>query len=414
MTPGLSAFAAARRSCGRHHRALVLSAAGCLAFTLVAARPAPPPPTEAASGFDGLTNGVSPQDQMDLDRDVFDEVESADDGLGPTYNAASCGSCHATPLSGGSSQVAELRAGRWKDGHWTDHPGGGVVEDRALDASIQEHVVPSDNVMALRLSPSTLGDGYVEAVPDSAFEQIAAHQPAAVRGVVVKVPVLEADGALAVGRFGWKCQQASLLSFAADAYLNEMGVTSELLPTENTSDGRPVDLFDAVPDPEDHGEDLDAFARFMRSSKAPPRDADQVDAPEVRQGETLFRQIGCASCHLPDMVTAPAGTVVDAGTFTVPPALGNRIFHPYGDFLLHDVGTGDGVVQYGGAATRNMLRTAPLWGLRTRSHLMHDGLALTPEEAIVRHGGQAERSTDAYRALDRQQRRQVLAFLGSL
>ncbi len=416
MNQTTSAVAAARRLCGRHRLAVVLSAAGWLALTLVAARPAPPPPTatEAESGYDGLTNGVSPQDELDLDRATFDEEESPDDGLGPTYNATSCGGCHATPQSGGSSQVAELRGGNWHDGRYTDHPGGGVIEDRALDAAIQEHALPSDNVLALRLSTSTLGDAYVEAVADSTLRAIAAHQPAELRGLAVEVPVLEAGGAAAVGRFGWKCQHASRLSFAADAYLNEMGVTSELFPTENTSSGRPVDLFDAVHDPEDQGEDLEAFVRFMRSSKAPPRDAERVGRPEVRQGEALFRQIGCASCHLPDLVTAPAGTAVAGGAYTVPEALGNRLFHPYGDFLLHDVGTGDGVVQLGGAATRDMLRTAPLWGLRTRSHLMHDGLSLTLEEAIVRHDGQARHSADGYRASSRQERHQVLDFLRSL
>jgi len=191
-------------------------------------------------------------------------------------------------------------------------------------------------------------------------------------------------------------------------------VTSELLPVENSSDGRPVDAFDAVPDPEDHGEDLDAFVRFMRSSKAPPRELASVDRPEVREGETLFRRLGCAGCHLPDLVTAPAGTVVAAGAYTVPEALADRVFHPYSDFLLHDVGTGDGVVQVGGAATRNMLRTAPLWGLRTRSHLMHDGLSLTVADAIRRHDGQARRAAKGWQALPPQQRRQLLDFLASL
>ena len=418
MTPGISSRTAVRSACARPSGALALSIAGLLAFALfaapVGAQPAPPPPSEALTGFDGLTNGVSPQVDFDLDRETFDEVESPDDGLGPTFNATSCGGCHATPVSGGSSQVAELRAGRFRDGRYTDHPGGGVVQDRALDASIQEHVHRADNVVALRLSTSTLGDGYVEAVPDAVLEAIAARQPAEMRGLAVKVPVLEADGATAVGRFGWKCQHASLLSFAADAYLNEMGITSELLPTENTSDGQPVDRFDVVPDPEDQGEDLDAFVRFMRSSKAPPRDPELVDRSAVRQGEEVFRQIGCATCHVPDLVTAPAGTLVAGGAFTVPEALGNRIFHPYGDFLLHDVGTGDGVVQFGGVRTRNMLRTAPLWGLRTRSHLMHDGLSLTPHDAILHHDGQARPSVRAYRALPPEHRRQLLDFLGSL
>ena len=113
-------------------------------------------------------------------------------------------------------------------------------------------------------------------------------------------------------------------------------------------------------------------------------------------------------------MTAPAGTAVAAGAITVPEALGNRVFHPYSDFLLHDVGTGDGVLQFGGVETRDMLRTAPLWGLRTRSRLMHDGLSLTVTDAIRRHDNQAHRAAQAWKALPREQQHRLLDFLGSL
>jgi CxxC motif-containing protein (DUF1111 family) len=384
--------------------------------------PPPPPPVEAPAGFDGLTNDFTTQQQYDLDRETFDEHEDVADGLGPTYNAQGCGECHQNPLSGGGSQVTVLRSGRFADGQFVDHPGGSLIQDRAIDASLQERVFGGENVRTFRMSLSVLGDGFIEAIADETIVGLAARQPPPLRGMVIRVPVLEAGGAATrVARFGWKNQHASLLSFASDAYLNEMGITSPLQPTENTANGAAVDEFDTVPDPEDdatpdspHGVDLTAFTRFMRSTKVPPRDAELAATPDATAGEQIFRQLGCATCHVPTLVTAPPGTVINGGALTVPAALGGKRIHPYSDFLLHDVGTGDGIVQNGGPATRNLLRTPPLWGLRTRNRLMHDGASLTSFEAILRHGGQAQRAADAARALNPDDRQRLLTFLASL
>jgi len=152
----------------------------------------------------------------------------------------------------------------------------------------------------------------------------------------------------------------------------------------------------------------------QRSTKAPARGG--VDA-RVSAGEAVFANVGCAICHVPSITTAPEGTKINGGALTVPAALANKIIHPYSDFLLHNVGTGDGIPvlptpEY--VATANMMRTAPLWALRTRNRLMHDGLSLTKEEAIERHGGQATEVTNRYKALSENERRQLLAFLDSL
>ncbi len=165
---------------------------------------------------------------------------------------------------------------------------------------------------------------------------------------------------------------------------------------------------------EPFGEDVEIFARFMRATKVPPRDTLAAAKPEAIAGRALFATIGCANCHRPDLTTAPAGTSINGGAFVIPPALGDKIFHPYSDFLLHDVGTGDGIVQNGGPGTRNQLRTPPLWGLRTRDRLMHDGLSLTRNDAILRHAGQAAGVTARYRALSVRQKNQLVAFLNSL
>jgi CxxC motif-containing protein (DUF1111 family) len=220
-----------------------------------------------------------------------------------------------------------------------------------------------------------------------------------------------------IGRFGWKSQHASLMSFSADAYLNEMGITSPLFPEENSSSGINVGWgteYDPVADPEDDGVDVQAFADFMRSTKAPSRGPITT---EVLAGETIFKNLGCGTCHTPTYRTVPPGTPINGGTFTVPDALGNKIIHPYSDFLVHDVGTGDGIpVQPTAefAATAKQIRTAPLWGLRTRSRLMHDGLTFTEREAIERHAGQATRVTNAYKALSDADKALLQAFLDSL
>jgi CxxC motif-containing protein (DUF1111 family) len=237
------------------------------------------------------------------------------------------------------------------------------------------------------------------------------------RGTALEVPVLEADGRTRIGRFGWKSQHASLESFSADAYLNEMGITSPLFPEENTSSGRFVGhgtRYDAVPDPEDDGVDVVAFADFMRSTKAPSRG--RIGADE-RAGEAIFVEIGCETCHVQTLRTARAGELINGGAFVVPAALGDKLFHPYSDFLLHDIGTGDGIPflptpEF--ASTASQMRTAPLWALRTRNRLMHDGLSFTKEEAIERHAGQASAVTQRYRDLDAAERAQLLKFLDSL
>ena len=388
--------------------------------------------TEAPTGFDNLTNGFTDQGPPfeDLNEDnivalrsfndnrfIFEEVEKIPDGLGPTYNAQSCRECHQNVVTGGASQVAELRSGRTEDGQFFESLGGTLIHSRATYPDIVEQITPEDNTRSFRISTNTLGNGFIEAIANSTLLALRAKQPQAMRGNAVLVPVLEANSSVRIGRFGWKSQHASLESFSADAYLNEMGITSPLFPDENTSNGKYVGYgsgYDPVPDPEDDGVDVMAFANFMRSTKAPSRGPITDD---VLAGELLFNKVGCDTCHTPAITTARPGSKINGGALTVPDALGNKIIHPYSDFLLHDVGTGDGIpvlpsAEY--ASTANQMRTAPLWGLRTRNRLMHDGLSLTKQEAIQRHAGQATNVAKKFNALSDAEKNQLLAFLNSL
>src|SRR5947209_8774422 len=288
-----------------------------------------------------------------------------------------------------------------------------------------------ENVRTFRSSLNTLGDGFVECIADNTLTGIRDGQPSAMRGTAITVDVLEAPDQTRIGRFGWKDSIATLLNFSAAAYLNEIGITSPLQSGENTSLGRNTAIYDTVADPEDtggdlgFGEDVEAFTRFIRSTKAPPRNVALVLNDATDPGSALFDSLSCSVCHVRSITTAPVGSVINGGTFTVPDALGNKIIHPFGDFLLHDIGTGDGIGETNGEATRNMMRTAPLWGLRTHDKFMHDGGSSSAPtnsgaqsfalgEAILRHAGQATSSRTAYQALTPLQKAQLIRFLKSL
>jgi CxxC motif-containing protein (DUF1111 family) len=380
--------------------------------------------------FNGFGTKGAPFDECDRDpvpgatfednKFIFNEIESVEDGLGPTYNAPGCGDCHDTPDFGGQSQIRELRAGTTINGIFTAPPGqnSSLIQLRAIAAAIQERIDVSPvtiNVADFRTTLNTIGDGFIECIDSNVIEAIRLNQPAAQRGVRIDVPVTEAGGATRTGRFGWKNQHASLVSFSGDAYLNEMGITNPFDGTdgesENDSLNRSVAAFDTVEDPEDEGEDVEAFAAFMRQTRAPGRGP--ITAA-VQRGEALFSAIGCAVCHVPSINTAPPGTSINQGAFIVPTALGNKNIRPFSDFLLHNVGTGDGIVQNGGQGTRNMLRTPPLWGVRGRPELMHDGLSLTFNNAIQRHANQATTSRNNFNSLSSSSRADVIAFLNSL
>ena len=386
---------------------------------------------EAPMGYDGKTNGYLNQADYQLGLDEFNKVQTLPDGLGPVFNDVSCQACHKAPIDGGASQVKVQRAGYFDGVNFIDPPGGSLIPAKAIDPSIQARVPKDANVKTFRVSLNTLGDGYIEAIPDSAILQIAADQPKLSKGLIkgqsIMVDVLEAPGKKGLGKFGWKAQHASLVSFAADAYRNEMGITTPLFPSEPTSNGRSVDSFDQGGKPNDTNEGIFLAANFMRSTKAPdrtpgspdqgqkqPRQAPTPRQATINQGEQLFVSTGCAICHTTTFVTAPAGTPINGGSYKVPQALGSVTFHPYGDFLLHDVGTGDGIVQNGGQSTRNKVRTMPLWGLSKRSIFLHDGSSNSLVDAIGRHKGEASDVVAAFKKLSPQDNDQLMQFLNTL
>ena len=412
--------------------------------------------SEAPTGFDNKSNGLVDDATHQADQVKFDEVEAIADGLGPLYNAQSCRECHQNPVSGAASQITELRVGHSGPHGEFQNPeipiahgaevitGRSLVNDRAIcpnaafpDSEIQEHVPDTENIRTTRVPLNLLGDGFVEALADQTLIDLADDQCKnshhKICGQALIVPIVEAPGNTGVGRFGWKDQQASLLSFSGDAYLNEMGITNRLFPDEVTK------ICNTASEPNDTPgadglADVDHFARFMRATKAPARDAQLAHTPQAAKGFSLFEKIGCATCHVPALTTAPAGTKINGGTFTIPDALGQKTFHPYSDFLLHNVGTGDGIVMamlehYGRnmyqiqwrnfsvpefAKTQNKIRTAPLWGVRLQNRLMHDGQSLTLRDAVLRHAGEASEAAKHFEKLNRGDQEALIKFLLSL
>lgn len=376
-----------------------------------------------------VSNGFTTNAVFAADEGVFMEEDDIAAGLGPVYNARGCIDCHGSPAVGATSQVTELRVGHLdaagnfvnptvviNDGANTI-PNRSLINDRAICPQAQENFTTLETVRTFRATTNVLGDGFVEAIDSNTLVGISNNQIAQTGGVVagqvIQVPVSEAPGQVRAGRFGWKNQQASLLSFAADAYVNEQGVTSRLQPTDTTT------VCKTTTDPEDPTgpdglEDIDHFARFMRATQAPPRDTTLAATADAIAGASLFNSVGCNICHVTSITTAPAGTVINGGAFTVPAALGNKIIHPFGDFLLHNVGTGDGIVQNGGQGTANKVRTAPLWGFRAKARLMHDGQTFTRNDAILRHAGEATTAANNYRALSNTQKNQLITFLQTL
>src|SRR4030095_5384775 len=215
---------------------------------------------------------------FDDDQFIFSERETVDDGLGPTYNDVGCVECHQSVDVGAFGQQMEFRAGHISNGQFVDAPGGQLVHARATDSDIVEHISTAETVKTFRITLSTLGDGFVECISNTALQNNVANQPLGQRGTLTQVPVVEANNALRVGRFGWKAQHASLLSFSGDAYLNEMGITNKFDgfggrsssdPTAGTNENPAStadgvinvtfpSAFDPVADPEDDGGDVRA------------------------------------------------------------------------------------------------------------------------------------------------------------
>ncbi|MGC1871160.1 MAG: di-heme oxidoredictase family protein [Acidobacteriaceae bacterium] len=329
-------------------------------------------------------------------------------------NATSCAGCHAVPMAGGSSRVTVTQAGRNIAGHYV-----GIGLDGTLHTFGETSIDTAGLITGQRVALNILGEGYVEAVPGQELRDIAKAQIKQTHGRVhgeptlVTLPECNVE-TKAVGRFGWKAQHASLLSASADALRSELGVPNPFFPANVATSSIPIEEQLDV-----RMRELDAMVRFLRSTEPVAPDPERSATESAQEGSKIFDRIGCSICHVRTLRTAPAGTKLDGGILTVSARLANKEIHPYSDYLLHDVGTGDGIVQnirpqdYD-EKTANKFRTAPLWGVRYRSWLMHDGKSITYHQAIMRHAGEATDSVRQYMRLTPIQKQDLRLFLNSL
>ncbi len=374
--------------------------------------PAPPPPNpmkpQLGDPLPGLTKA---QMAIFLDgKDDFESPETEASGLGPIFNRDSCVTCHSAPVTGGSGPINVTRFGRTDGGVFNPlvSLGGSLQQEMEINPVLHEVVPVEANVVAHRNSTPLFGLGLIEAIPDDQILQNVRRTP--FDGVLGKVSKVAdaATGKTLIGRFGWKAQQATLLSFAGDAYLNEIGITNRLFPVENAPNGNMQLLaqYDTVADPEDVVDpatgrgDIDRVADFMRYLGAPPRPPLSNSAA---MGRSVFQNTGCAVCHVPLMITGPNKIQ----------ALDHQEVWLFSDLLLHDMGAlGDGIAQ--GAADVREMKTPPLWGLRASAPYLHDGRAMTIDDAIKAHDGEAKASKDRYMKLSKQQVQQLIDFLMSI
>lgn len=381
----------------------------------------------------------------------------ARDGLGPLFNTRSCAGCHfrdgrgrppRTGTEAGTGLLIRLSVPgqTGNEEPLPDSAYGGQIQDFSIQGVPAEARVlvegeevhgefpdgtpyalraPSYRLVELgygalhpevrlspRVAPQIIGMGLLEAIPDE--EILSRADPADTDGDGISGrPNRVRDHAsaeTALGRFGWKASQPTVLQQAAAAFLHDMGITTHVFPQQNCRPSQRECL--AAPgggDPEIAEDDLMKVVLYV-SSLAIPAMRDPDDAGVVR-GSAVFDAVGCAGCH-----TRTART----GTHPTIPALSNQTIHPYTDLLLHDMGEelSDGRSDF--EATGSEWRTPPLWGIglfetvNRHTRYLHDGRARNLNEAILWHGGEAAESRDRYRELGEADRAALIRFLRSL
>jgi len=388
----------------------------------------------------------------------FESQEEITDGVGPVMNEFACVNCHSQGATGGASTAIERRYGRVSNGVFNGlaNRGGSLRQLKTVGpftglngarCNPPLEVEPPEATVhnVGRLATPLFGAGLIDSLSDSAITSNQANQPTGQRGTIVRTTNLLPNpndpnqilNGSRVGRFGWKAGVASLAQFSADAYINEMGISTQHCirgnsvlafaresrpngvanapgcddlapPNGGGAFGIPAETDDVVGDcrggVNELQDDVNLFFVFMTHLAPAPRTA--IDPNINLQGGTVFNRIGCATCHLLRDYVTPSrpGNGVP----------GNFSFRPRTDFLVHDIGTGDGIGNDGDSvATTNRVRTAPLWGLHHRTLFLHDGSANSIEAAIARHRNQADGSRIAFNNLNASDRAAMLAAMRS-
>lgn len=394
------------------------------------------------------------QELFDEGRDAFFHEYTAEEGLGPVYNERACQTCHGglTGAAGGpdpngvGSEFDVTHFGYDNHGYYDPmrELGGPIIQHRDISethpsCTITGETLPADaDVISRRHTPAVWGFGLIDAIPDQEILRNQALGRDGVNGVAnwgremqalaagptAADPQLHIRGTVRVGRFGWKSQTATLSQFSAEPFGIELGISTVFFPQEFTPQGlrfghelpAGCDVADSIPN-DDEEEDSLALYAFQALVAPPPRLPIQGRA---RAGEVLFDRIGCASCHTPTLRTGPVYRLRTEDGFIRVPQLENRDAHLYSDLLTHDMG--DTLADNGGTTIGRVMaradgrrwRTTPLWGLRFKNALLHDGRTASVREAILAHGGEAQNARDRFASLPASRQEHLIEFLNRL
>jgi CxxC motif-containing protein (DUF1111 family) len=365
--------------------------------------------------LDGPIDGLTTEESIRFlngDAAFNNDVFTTANGLGPLFVATSCGSCHAGDGKGHPFAILTRFGQTDTSGNQFLHLGGPQLQHRAIPGYLPEQI-PESATFSSFLAPANTGLGFLELISDGDILALADPTDANADGISgepnwIHLPNYVTPPANAIpvngryiGRFGKKAAVFNLLQQTANAYNQDMGITSLF---------EPIDTYTHFEiDPEITTQTLLDVVFYLQTLKVPPRR--NATTPQVLAGQEIFISIGCAKCHTPTHITGPSSIA----------ALSNVEFHPYTDLLLHDMGPGldDGYTE--GVATTAEWRTPPLWGLGLAQnsqggqlYLMHDGRANSIHDAIMMHGGEATQVTHTYEQLTETERQHLIHFLNSL
>jgi CxxC motif-containing protein (DUF1111 family) len=382
----------------------------------------PAPPDEEILA--GTIPGLSPSQEAEHLKgdEAFGRIFGREDGLGPIFVQTSCSNCHVG--NGKGHPVNELIRFARVEGQNVDYllnEGGPQLQQRAILGYVPELIPESANVISKRIAPAVMGLGFIAALDDQAILKYADPDDLDGDGISGRpnyvqpntffnpLPIHISNAGKYIGRFGKKAEKISLLDQVVFALKQDIGITSEFDTEDLFNSQQGLNTGDHVSDPEVSAAFVNSLVFYMRTLKVPPRR--NAQDPDVLAGEGLFEKIGCASCHVASYTTTRSDIA----------ALSHKTFHPYSDFLIHDMGPllDDGYPE--GAAAGFEWRTPPLWGLGLakdaqggQMFLLHDGRANSIEQAIAFHGGEAASRRTAFNSLTEKEKKQLISFLESL
>jgi CxxC motif-containing protein (DUF1111 family) len=409
-------------------------------------------PSIADAAIGGPVPGLTPAEValFEQGRDLYEHEFTADEGVGPLFNARACSTCHNAPVTGGAEidlthpvlHFGIETFGRFYSAH---EFGGPVIDPLSIAGAddggmcgISPETLPvglPGLITSPRHTPPVFGFGLIDAITDNDLRSLAGRKPwkdPTVAGIAHYGIEMEGIGPITeftlqfdrkqpigparVGRFGWKAQTGTLFQFTAEPFNIELGVSTPFFPREKTPDGKvplPLECRLANSQPNDPQSQntllLFYFQAFLGAPERLPKNA------AIARGEAAFNQVGCSDCHVEKHHTNKDYYVPwPDGTAHRVAALSHQKLEPWSDFLIHDMGPGLDDHRRMGKAGGRFWRTTPLWGLRFKGRMLHNGSAITLDEAIAAHGGEGTASRDRYFALPTNKQEDVDAFLTSL